>query len=75
MIGMFWCNASDTFLDTIEINAEEEKQQKRVVNHWMSEGGHFQFFLYAGVLPNVVFYKQHLLTGFAPIPPNWMLGY
>jgi hypothetical protein len=30
--GMFWCNASDTFLDNIQI------ENKRYT-HWFSEGG------------------------------------
>lgn len=33
MIGFFWCNSSDTYIDVIQ--AENRKHV-----HWMSEGGH-----------------------------------
>jgi alpha 1,3-glucosidase len=68
MAGLYWCNASDTFVDFIKIN---EKRH----THWISETGHLQLFIYAGASPSVVFYKQAHLTGFAPIPPNFILGY
>ena len=68
MMGMYWCNASDTFVDIISIG-----EKKHV--HWMSETGHLQLFLFGGSSPSVVSYKQALLTGFAPLPPNFALGY
>ena len=68
MVGIFWCNASDTFVDIITLNNEKHA-------HWMSEGGHLQLFIFGGALPNVVSYKQSLLTGFAPQPPLFTLGY
>jgi len=70
MAGVFWCNASDTWVDVVEVGRPENK-----FTHWMSEGGHLQFFIYAGLTPEVVFYKQHVLTGFSPVPANWVLGY
>lgn len=68
MLGMYWCNAADTFVDILKINGEKHA-------HWMSETGHLQLFLYGGSTPSVVFYKQAFLTGFAPLPPNFILGY
>ena len=50
MLGVYWCNASDTFVDILAIN---EKKYA----HWMSETGHLQLFLYAGATPSVVFFK------------------
>ena len=32
MIGVYWCNASDTFVDIIELKGAK-------YSHWMSEGG------------------------------------
>jgi len=67
-MGVYWCNASDTFLDVMSIEGTRH-------THWMSETGHLQVFLFAGSSPSVVAYKQALLTGFAPLPPNFVLGY
>jgi hypothetical protein len=33
MLGMYWCNAADTFVDILKINGEKHA-------HWMSETGH-----------------------------------
>lgn len=33
MVGVYWCNASDTFVDLIEIDGKRHA-------HWMSETGH-----------------------------------
>jgi alpha 1,3-glucosidase len=68
MIGIYWCNAADTFVDIIQIDDQKH-------THWMSETGHLQVFIFAGSSPSVVTYKQSLLTGSAPLPPNWVLGY
>lgn len=50
MCGVYWCNASDTFVDLIEI-------EKKRYSHWMSETGHLQFFIFAGASPSVALYK------------------
>ena len=68
MAGVFWCNASDTFVDVVE------KDDIKYA-HWMSEAGHLQLFIFSGATPSVVSYKQALLTGFAPLPPIYALGY
>jgi alpha 1,3-glucosidase len=70
MIGIYWCNSSDTFVDLIEIKGSGTRH-----THWMSETGHLQLFLFAGATPQVVLYKQSLVTGFAPLPPLFALGY
>lgn len=50
MVGIYWCNASDTFVDVLSISGKKHA-------HWMSETGHMQLFIYAGASPSVVFYK------------------
>jgi alpha-glucosidase (family GH31 glycosyl hydrolase) len=44
MIGFFWCNASDTYVDII-------KKETAQSVHWMSEGGAMEVFFYAGASP------------------------
>ena len=68
MIGFFWSNASDTFVDVIE-----GATKKNV--HWMSEGGELQFYIFAASSPSVLYFKQAVLIGSAPLPPNYALGY
>jgi len=50
MLGVYWCNSSDTFVDILSVNNKK-------YSHWMSETGHLQVFLYAGATPSVVFFK------------------
>ena len=50
MLGIYWCNASDTFVDVLSIDDKKHA-------HWMSETGHLQLFIYAGATPSVVFFK------------------
>ncbi|RLN73002.1 hypothetical protein BBJ28_00025025, partial [Nothophytophthora sp. Chile5] len=68
-VGMFWNNPTETFVDI----ATSEDSSKS--SHWLSESGVFDLFLLAGPSSADFFAQYTLLTGRAPLPPLFALGY
>lgn len=66
-IGVFWMNSADTYVDI---------DKKSSINaHWISETGVLDLILIAGDTPEQITYNFGLLTGNAPLPPKFALGY
>lgn len=68
-VGAFWHNPSETFVD-IETQADGRKK-----SHWLSESGVLDVFLLLGPSSASFFSQYTLLTGRAPLPPLFAIGY
>lgn len=66
--GFFWVNPSETFIDI-----ESTPSGKRT--HWMSETGVMEFMTITKADPLSVIQTFTLLTGPAPLPPLFALGF
>ncbi|TDH70954.1 hypothetical protein CCR75_005289 [Bremia lactucae] len=69
-VGMFWNNPSETFVDIWSNHVTNSK-----TSHWLSESGVFDLFLLTGPSSADLFSQFTLLTGRAPLPPLFALGY
>lgn len=69
-VGAFWHNPSETFVD-IETLADGATKK----SHWLSESGVLDVFLLLGPSSASFFSQYALLTGRAPLPPLFALGY
>uniref|UniRef100_K3WDY2 Glucosidase II subunit alpha n=1 Tax=Globisporangium ultimum (strain ATCC 200006 / CBS 805.95 / DAOM BR144) TaxID=431595 RepID=K3WDY2_GLOUD len=67
-VGVFWHNPSETFVDI----ATHEHTKK---SHWMSESGVLDLFVLLGPTSADFFSQYTLLTGRAPLPPVFAIGY
>jgi alpha 1,3-glucosidase len=65
--AVFWLNAADTFIDIHKSND--------VKTHWISENGVMDFIVILGETPAEINAKYGRLTGYAPLPPLFSLGY
>lgn len=65
--AVFWLNAADTFIDIHKSND--------VKTHWISENGVMDFLVILGETPAEINSKYGRLTGYAPLPPMFSLGY
>lgn len=66
-VGVFWANSADTFVDV--------QRASSVGAHWMSENGVLDMVVMLGRKPEDINYKYGLLSGFAPLPQEFSLGY
>uniref|UniRef100_A0A0A9X6S5 Glucosidase II subunit alpha n=1 Tax=Lygus hesperus TaxID=30085 RepID=A0A0A9X6S5_LYGHE len=82
--GVFWLNPSETWVDVKSgsdnvvssiVNLMGGGQETAVESHFMSESGNIDVFLLFGPRPENVFRQYTLLTGTAPVPPLFSLGY
>lgn len=82
--GLFWLNPSETWVDIK--NADEDVvssivnfvgrgQESTVDAHFMSESGNIDAFIFFGPAPKDVIGQYMSLTGTAPLPPIFSLGY
>jgi len=67
-VGVFFFNPTETFVDVDE-SAERSK------THWISESGVLDVFLLPGPDPGTLYQQYATLTGVAPLPPMFSLGY
>ncbi|XP_014253247.1 neutral alpha-glucosidase AB [Cimex lectularius] len=81
-VGFFWLNPSETWIDVETHNDVVSSivnfvgaKQPQVETHFMSESGNIDAFLTLGPKPKDVFRQYSALTGTAPIPPYFSLGY
>ncbi|KAJ0393755.1 hypothetical protein P43SY_003584 [Pythium insidiosum] len=68
-VGVFWHNPSETFVD-VATAADGVKQ-----THWLSESGVLDLFFLVGPTPEAFFEQYTALTGRAPLPPLFAIGY
>ena len=67
--GVFWFNPTETFVDVMS-DSDNGK-----TTHWMSESGIIDTFLLPGPTPADMYRQYAILTGTAPVPPMFSLGY
>ncbi|KAG1729210.1 glycoside hydrolase family 31 protein [Suillus paluster] len=68
-VAIFNALASETWIDIAHT------PKKGVETHWISESGILDVFLIPGPTPEDVFKQYARLTGTAPLPAHWALGY
>jgi alpha 1,3-glucosidase len=69
MFTIFVNNSSETWVE-LETTSGNEKSST-----WTTEGGLLDIYLFSDVNFNKIFYKVAKLSGFAPLPPLFSLGY
>ncbi|CAN9502604.1 unnamed protein product [Ophioblennius macclurei] len=81
-LGVFWLNASETFVHITYSGAQDEApaaKRRRVPPHadvrWLSESGVLDCSVLLGPGPQQVFMQYAQLTGFQALPPLFALGY
>ena len=67
-VGVFWFNPSETFVDITSSDSASTA-------HWISESGVMDLFLLPGPDPSSIYQQYAKLTGTAPLPPMFSLGY
>ncbi|XP_055711223.1 neutral alpha-glucosidase AB [Phlebotomus papatasi] len=86
--GVFWQNAAETWVDIYNSNAKKNvmssivnfvsrgsSQTEPLAAHFMSESGIVDFFVLLGPTPMDAFTQYTDLTGTAPLPQIFSLGY
>ncbi|KAG2067925.1 glycoside hydrolase family 31 protein [Suillus decipiens] len=68
-VAVFNALASETWIDIAHV------EKGGVQTHWISESGILDVFLLPGPTPTDVFTQYAHLTGTAPLPAHWSLGY
>ncbi|GLE02260.1 hypothetical protein PINS_up011098 [Pythium insidiosum] len=68
-VGVFWHNPSETFVDVATASDSEKR------THWLSESGVLDLFFLVGPTPEAFFEQYTALTGRAPLPPMFAIGY
>ncbi|KAK5609207.1 hypothetical protein CRENBAI_014696 [Crenichthys baileyi] len=84
-IGVFWLNASDTFVNIQYSPTDHEDDQTPPVKrrrlrpqsdvHWLSESGVIDCMILLGPRPHQLFKQYAQLTGYQAMPPLFSLGY
>ncbi|KAM6960828.1 neutral alpha-glucosidase C [Aplochiton taeniatus] len=84
-VGLFWLNASETFVNVHYTPHEEEDgsappvKKRRVPLqtdvHWVSESGVIDCMVLLGPTPQQIFTQYAELTGYQAFPPLFSLGY
>ncbi|XP_047202189.1 neutral alpha-glucosidase C isoform X2 [Girardinichthys multiradiatus] len=84
-IGVFWLNASDTFVNIQYSPTDHEDEQTPRVKrrrlrpqsdvHWLSESGVIDCIILLGPRPHQLFKQYAQLTGYQAMPPLFSLGY
>ena len=67
-VAVFDLVASDTFIDIGRTSTGTE-------THWISESGILDVLILPGPTPSEIFAQYTRLTGTAPLPPYWGMGY
>ncbi|XP_054256929.1 neutral alpha-glucosidase AB-like [Macrosteles quadrilineatus] len=85
-VGVFWHNTAETWVDVVS-NSDNNvvssivnfvsgsSKDPQVDVHFMSESGIVDVFFMTGPRPHDVFRQYSALTGTAPLPPYFALGY
>lgn len=84
--GVFWLNSAETWIDVAKPDGENvvsslvnlvsgSGQEPQVDTHFMSESGIIDVFFLLGPKPIDAFKQYTALTGTAPLPPFFSLGY
>ncbi|KAF8637558.1 hypothetical protein AX17_002744 [Amanita inopinata Kibby_2008] len=68
-VGIFHAVGSETWIDVSHSSADATE------THWISESGILDLFLMPGPTPEKIFNQYARLTGTAPLPAQWSLGY
>ncbi|EAY22440.1 Glycosyl hydrolases family 31 protein [Trichomonas vaginalis G3] len=66
--GLFWCNPSETWIDTSE-------ERTGSFARFLSEGGYIDFFVFTGGHASEILQKYTQLTGKPPLHQGFVLGY
>ncbi|XP_027131085.1 neutral alpha-glucosidase C isoform X2 [Larimichthys crocea] len=84
-LGVFWLNASETFVNVRYSPSEHQDDQTPPVKrkrmqpqtdvHWLSESGVIDCVVLLGPGPQQLFSQYAQLTGFPALPPLFALGY
>uniref|UniRef100_A0A3Q2QIP7 Glucosidase alpha, neutral C n=1 Tax=Fundulus heteroclitus TaxID=8078 RepID=A0A3Q2QIP7_FUNHE len=72
-VGVFWLNASDTFVNTPPVKRRRLRPQTDV--RWLSESGVIDCMILLGPRPQQLFKQYAQLTGYQALPPLFSLGY
>eukprot|EP00347_Sterkiella_histriomuscorum_P014322 403361316 len=80
--SIVWMNAAETYVDIFNGNGDSNLGnsdfEERLVT-FQSESGMMEFFLFSNSIqsggPKYTSYKLSLITGFAPLPPYFSLGF
>jgi alpha-glucosidase (family GH31 glycosyl hydrolase) len=73
-VGALWMPASETYVDLCPL-LDQERGTAMPHAHFISERGIPEMFVFAGPSPVEVSQQLALLTGHAPLPPVFALGY
>ncbi|KAF6002954.1 hypothetical protein F1559_001367 [Cyanidiococcus yangmingshanensis] len=73
-VGVLWMPASETFVDLCPLR-DDVRRTRMLHAHFISERGLPEMFLFAGPSPSEVSQELAVLTGSAPLPPLFSLGY
>ncbi|KAA1470514.1 alpha-glucosidase [Dentipellis sp. KUC8613] len=68
-VGVFHVVGSETWIDVAHASPASSQ------THWVSESGILDLFILPGPTPDAVFAQYARLTGTAPLPAQWALGY
>ncbi|XP_070835122.1 neutral alpha-glucosidase C [Chaetodon trifascialis] len=84
-LGVFWLNASETFVNVHYSPPEHQDDQTPPVKrrrmqphtdvHWLSESGVIECVVLLGPSPQQLFSQYAQLTGYQALPPLFALGY
>ncbi|XP_058472345.1 neutral alpha-glucosidase C [Solea solea] len=84
-VGIFWLNASETFVNINYSSSEDQEEQTPPVKrrrmrphtdvHWLSESGVIDCVVLLGPGPQQLFSQYAQLTGHQALPPLFALGY
>jgi alpha 1,3-glucosidase len=70
-VGLYWINAADTWIDIYKSQTNKLKRG----TYWISESGVLEFLLILGSSPKSILEKWSDISGHAPMPPYFSLGY
>ncbi|KAG1665345.1 Neutral alpha-glucosidase AB [Nymphon striatum] len=85
-VGVFWNNAAEMWIDidkktnqnvvmSVVNYVKGETQVPQVDTHWFAESGIIDIFFFMGPKPKDVTFQYTRVTGTAPVPPIFALGY
>ncbi|XP_057716090.1 neutral alpha-glucosidase C isoform X2 [Corythoichthys intestinalis] len=73
-LGVFWLNASDSFVH-VNYSQEEDGPLPHTDVHWLSESGVIDCMVLLGPSPAQMYRQYAELTGYQTLPPLFTLGY
>ncbi|KAK9447728.1 glycosyl hydrolases family 31-domain-containing protein [Limtongia smithiae] len=76
-VAVLWANAAETWIDIVKTrpNPEAFGTRKSTQTHWISESGIIDVYVMLGPNSASVYQQYGSLTGYAPLPPIYALGY